>query len=304
MTSQPMSVAPLSRIASRSDRSHGGEVVEAEDRLPLVEERDLAGAQGRDLQQEVRATDDLLVRVGDPRSGRPVRVVAEPGGLPRARLDENHVSGADERAGGRRRQADPALVGGAFARDADDHLDLDNIADGGTANGPNRSRFRAALRLRERYDSTPKTRPIPGPRFGRGVNMKTAMRIMILGVALAASTAAVAQTATRPPHYDVKAEVEMKGKVVSLTTIPDWMGKDGVNIALQLPDGSAVAPHVDVATAGFLASFEFPIAVGDELKLKGYWSASADGSPVFLVHELVKNRVTLNVRDPGGQPLW
>jgi hypothetical protein len=127
------------------------------------------------------------------------------------------------------------------------------------------------------------------------------MGIVALGVALAASSAAFGQSATKPPRYDVKAEVNMIGKVVSLTTIPDWMGRDGVNIALQLPE--ATASHVDVATAAFLKTFEFPIAVGDELKLTGCWSESA-GSPVFLVHEMTNQRVTLLVRDPSGQPLW
>jgi hypothetical protein len=132
--------------------------------------------------------------------------------------------------------------------------------------------------------------------------MKPTMRVVVLGVALAAYTAAFGQTATRPPRYDVKAEISMTGKVTNLQTIPDWMGRDGVNIALQLENSTA--PHIDVATAGFLQSLEFPIAVGDQLDLKGYWSESADGSRVFLVHELTNKKVTLMVRDPSGQPLW
>jgi len=134
--------------------------------------------------------------------------------------------------------------------------------------------------------------------------MKSTIRIGVLGVALAVSTAAFGQAATRSPRYDIKAEVEMSGKVVGLKTIPDWMGKDGVNIALQLKDEGAVKPHIDVATAGFLKEYDFPIAVNDELTLKGCWSESADGSPVFLVHELVNRKVAINVRDPNGQPLW
>ena len=39
------------------------------------------------------------------------------------------------------------------------------------------------------------------------------------------------------------------------------------------------------------------------MKLLGCWSQSTDGTPVFLVHELVKKKVTLDVRDPGGKPL-
>ena len=132
--------------------------------------------------------------------------------------------------------------------------------------------------------------------------MKPTMRLGVLGVALAAYTAAFGQPATRPPRYDVKKEVSLAGKVTGLQAIPDWMGRDGVNIALEGSDGRV--PHIDVATARFLENLEFPIAVGDDLDLKGCWSDAADGSPVFLVHELTRKKVTLLVRDPSGQPLW
>ena len=134
--------------------------------------------------------------------------------------------------------------------------------------------------------------------------MKPTMHIVVLGMTLAAFSPAVGQTATRTPRYDVNAEVAMTGKVTKLTTVPDWMGKDGVNIALQVSEVAPPAPHIDVATAAFLERFGFPIAIGDELRLKGCWSESADGSAVFLVHELTNRKVTLNVRDPGGRPLW
>src|SRR5262245_59709130 len=83
------------------------------------------------------------------------------------------------------------------------------------------------------------------------------------------------------------------GRVVSVSTIPDWSGKDGLNIALQGPALSV--PHVDVATASFMKLVEFPIAVGDNLDLTGCWSKTGDGQAVFLVHSLKKSRVTLNV---------
>jgi hypothetical protein len=134
--------------------------------------------------------------------------------------------------------------------------------------------------------------------------MKRTACIGTLCAALAASTAGVAQTSTKEPVYHPKNEVTVTGKVTSLTTIPDWMGRDGVNLALEGPDAKTVAAHVDVATAGFLKMFEFPLAEGDDLRLLGCWSQSSDGTPVFLVHELVKKKVTLDVRDPGGIPLW
>lgn len=132
--------------------------------------------------------------------------------------------------------------------------------------------------------------------------MKRSLWIVAVCAALAASTAAWGQAGTKQPVYKVKNEVVVKGKVVSATTLPDWMGKDSVNIALESPDGTV--PHVDIAPAAFLKLFDFPIAVGDDLSLTGCWSEAADGTPVFLVHELSKRRVSLNVRDPGGIPLW
>ena len=130
--------------------------------------------------------------------------------------------------------------------------------------------------------------------------MSRAPWVVAVSIALAAPFAAMAQ-GTSGPAYRVKEEVIVKGRVTSVTTIPDWMGKDGVNLVVESPD--AALTHVDVATAGFLDLLGFPIAVGDEVKLKGCWGETSKGQ-VFLVHELTKNKVTLNVRDDRGMPLW
>ena len=135
--------------------------------------------------------------------------------------------------------------------------------------------------------------------------MRPTIWIGLVSASLLAVAPGFAQNAAKEPVYRVKSEVAVTGRVADVRTIPDWMGKDGVNIALQSRDGAAVlASHVDVATAGFLEMFAFPIAVGDDLQVTGCWSQGADGLPVFLVHELTKQRVTLNVRDPDGRPLW
>jgi hypothetical protein len=134
--------------------------------------------------------------------------------------------------------------------------------------------------------------------------MKRTACIVALCAALAASTTAVAQTTTKEPVYRLKNEVTVTGQVTSVKTIPDWMGKDGVNLTLEGPNSTIVASHVDVATAGFLKMYEFPLAVGDDVTLLGCWSQATDGTPVFLVHEVQNKKVTLDVRDPGGMPLW
>jgi hypothetical protein len=133
--------------------------------------------------------------------------------------------------------------------------------------------------------------------------MRSAFWVGTALAAMAATSLAMAQaTATKAPAYHVKDEVVVKGKVVEMKAVPDWMGKDGVNLALQSEE--AAEPHVDVAPEAFLQMLDFPVTVGDELELTGCWSKAADGSPVFLVHQLKKHRTTLNVRDPQGIPLW
>ncbi|HJQ99521.1 MAG TPA: hypothetical protein VJ826_14495 [Candidatus Polarisedimenticolaceae bacterium] len=131
--------------------------------------------------------------------------------------------------------------------------------------------------------------------------MKTIRRIVAI-IAAALAAALLVTWAAEPPGYKVDEEVMVSGKVTSVSTVPDWMGKDGLNIAL-LSAGIAV-PHVDVATASFMRRFEFPIAVGDDLTMTGCWSTASDGQRVFLVHSLNKKQITLNVRDPMGAPLW
>ena len=111
-----------------------------------------------------------------------------------------------------------------------------------------------------------------------------------------------ALAAAAAPAYSVKDEVAVTGKVVDLKTVPDWMGKDSVNIALAGEKDSAT--HVDVAPAAFLRLVDVQLAVGDALELTGCWSQGADGMPVFLVHQIKKQRTTLNVRGPDGTPLW
>ena len=132
--------------------------------------------------------------------------------------------------------------------------------------------------------------------------MQTFRRIAAIVIAALAAAILVVAVAAQPPAYNVREEVSLAGKVASVSTVPDWMGKDGLNLSLQSPEASV--PHVDVATASFMKLVEFPIAVGDDLTLTGCWSKTSDGQPVFLVHSLKKSKVTLNVRDQGGAPLW
>ena len=134
--------------------------------------------------------------------------------------------------------------------------------------------------------------------------MRRTIWIGAAAVALAASSAVVAQT-TKAPAYDLRNEVELSGRISSLETIPDWMGKDGVNLKLRGPEGvTTVASHVDLSTARFLQMLDFPLAVGDDVKLLGSWGTAADGTPVFLVHAVTKQKVSLYLRDPRGEPLW
>ena len=86
-------------------------------------------------------------------------------------------------------------------------------------------------------------------------------------------------------------------QILLLPVLLDWSQLFPV-LGASRPRFVGFGSHVDVATAGFLKMFDFPIAVGDDVRLLGCWSQATDGTPVFLVHELVKKKVTLFVLGP------
>lgn len=104
-----------------------------------------------------------------------------------------------------------------------------------------------------------------------------------------------------PPQYDVKSEVVVRGKVTAVAAIPDWMGKNGVNITLQTPD--SVLVHVDTAPAEFLNMLDFEIAEGDDLEVTGVWSHWG-GTQVLLARTVTRQKVAVSVRDLEGKPVW
>ena len=125
-------------------------------------------------------------------------------------------------------------------------------------------------------------------------------------VLIAAACAAVAATGVfaqspRSPAYDVKSEVVLKGRVVEVKAISDWMGTRGVNVVLQTSAASPI--HVDTAPEDFLQLLDFAVAAGDDIDVTGVWS-TWDGHPVFLARRLNKARVTVAVRDSAGKPVW
>ena len=105
----------------------------------------------------------------------------------------------------------------------------------------------------------------------------------------------------KAPSYDARSEVVLKGKVIAVAAIPDWMGKNGVNVTLQTPD--SVVVHVDTAPAEFLSMLDFAIASGDDLEVAGVW-AQWDGNRVLLARVVTRQRVAVCVRDLEGKPVW
>jgi hypothetical protein len=127
----------------------------------------------------------------------------------------------------------------------------------------------------------------------------TAVAPAVFGAAL---TVAVGQSpAPKPPAYDVRSEVTVRGKVIAVAAIPDWMGTKGVNVTLETPE--SVTVHVDTAPSEFLQMLDFPIATGDELEVTGVWSHWG-GNRVFLARTLARQKVVVLVRDTDGKPVW
>ena len=124
--------------------------------------------------------------------------------------------------------------------------------------------------------------------------------IVVLG--LVALTLAQGQgIANKAPSYDVKAEVVVRGRVTAVVAIPDWMGRNGVNVTLQTSD--SVLVHVDTAPAEFLKMLDFAIANGDDLEVAGVWS-QWDGNRVLLARTVTRQKVAVSVRDLEGKPVW
>jgi len=117
-----------------------------------------------------------------------------------------------------------------------------------------------------------------------------------------AMTVALGQgNANKAPSYDVKAEVVVRGKVTAVVAIPDWMGRNGVNVTLQTQD--SVLVHVDTAPAEFLKMLDFAIVNGDDLEVAGVWS-QWDGNRVLLARTVTRQKVAVSVRDLEGKPVW
>ena len=132
--------------------------------------------------------------------------------------------------------------------------------------------------------------------------MRNVRRVGLALVGFAAVTLSLGQgTPNKTPSYDVKSEVVVKGRVTAVAAIPDWMGKNGVNVTLQTPD--SVMVHVDTAPAEFLKMLDFAIASGDDLEVTGIW-AQWDGNRVLLARTVTKQKVAVSVRDPEGRPVW
>ena len=124
---------------------------------------------------------------------------------------------------------------------------------------------------------------------------------MSLAGLLIASSAWAQEAPGRSPNYDVKHEVVLRGTAAEVQVIPDWMGRDGVNVMLKTQDPELV--HVDMAPAAFLKFADFSLATGDVLEFTGAW-ATIEGKQVFLAHTVKKQRTTLSVRGPDGLPIW
>ncbi len=105
----------------------------------------------------------------------------------------------------------------------------------------------------------------------------------------------------RAPSYDIQSEVVVRGQVTAVAAIPDWMGKNGINVTLQTPD--SVLVHVDTAPAEFLDMLDFAIASGDDLEVTGVW-AKWDGNRVLLARIVTRQKVAVSVRDLEGKPVW
>lgn len=132
--------------------------------------------------------------------------------------------------------------------------------------------------------------------------MRTPLWIAVVVIGWAGVTLSEGQVSSgKAPPYDVKSEVVLRGRVTAVAAIPDWMGRNGVNVTLETPE--AVKVHVDTAPAEFLKLLDFAIAAGDDLEVSGVWT-EWDGNHVFLARTVTRQKVAVSVRGPDGKPVW
>jgi hypothetical protein len=118
----------------------------------------------------------------------------------------------------------------------------------------------------------------------------------------------------RCPLYDAATEVtvtgtvdevrQLTGKQMQGSSGTNWgicpMGWAGTHLSLTTDRGALI---VHVGPAAYLASKEFSVAKGDELKITGS-KVQYQGTEFLIAREITKGDQVLTLRDAKGFPLW
>ena len=135
--------------------------------------------------------------------------------------------------------------------------------------------------------------------------MKHFRWILVVAAVVAVALAASAQKPSdvyRCLKYDKTTEVKIHGTVEEIQEFDcPISGSLGSHAIIKTSDGPMV---VHVAPVKFMKEYGLEINKGDNFEIIGSKVKDSTGRDTILARELVKDNVTLRVRDSNGKPIW
>jgi hypothetical protein len=133
------------------------------------------------------------------------------------------------------------------------------------------------------------------------------MKLKAIGILFGLASIAVAPLLTnaaaqgrgrggQAPHYDVAAEITVKGTIEAITTGP----QQGVHATLKTGDATV---ELVLGPAWYQTQQKYDIAKGDDVDVVGA-KATVGEREVVLVREIKKGSTTMTFRDAKGFPMW
>ncbi|HUI54973.1 MAG TPA: hypothetical protein VLY04_08370 [Bryobacteraceae bacterium] len=139
------------------------------------------------------------------------------------------------------------------------------------------------------------------------MGLRTLAVFLILTPLLQALDPPPGQTAPAEPEprYDTATSVDAMAVVTDVKEVAKNNPLCGSHLIVRLESARSATDTLEVylGPADFLKDFEFTLAKGDRIEIKGS-RVRFGGNPIVLAREVRKNSTTLYLRDDRGAPYW
>lgn len=139
--------------------------------------------------------------------------------------------------------------------------------------------------------------------LGKKVRMPRKLGALLLGVVSSTVAFGAVNVSAQgsgdgaaPVHYNVAAEITVKGTVETLKAGP----QQGTHVVLKTASG---ALELLLGPSWYLAERKYTLAKGEQIEVVGAKTQVASGE-VLVVREIKKDSETMLFRDRKGLPLW